>query len=58
MEFVIRFVILATLLLIPAYGNDDEVIRYMELLENMELLEDENYQEIVDSDVDIEEEDE
>jgi hypothetical protein len=41
--------LLATIILMfPALANDDEIIEYLDFFENMELVEDDNFEEIVD----------
>lgn len=41
--------LLATIILMfPVLANDDEIIEYLDFFENMELVEDDNFEEIVD----------
>lgn len=40
--------ILFLLLIWPALANDQEIIEYLDFFENMELVEDENFKELID----------
>jgi hypothetical protein len=45
----------------PALANDDEIVEFLDFFENMELVEDENFKELVDdkkSELDEDNEDE
>ena len=36
------------MLIFPALANDEEIVQFLDFFENMELVEDENFDEIVD----------
>lgn len=40
--------ILFMMLIWPAIANDQEIVEYLDFFENMELVEDENFKELID----------
>jgi hypothetical protein len=49
MKKILPFIILV-MLAWPAVANDDEIVEFLDFFENMELVEDDNYKELIDDD--------